>query len=135
MQQFKDNETPTAATVEASANNYHHTGNQTSQYIMGYRNRLVDANKANIFAEPLLFDRALSIPDQIIQIDRGNTSSINVKTARELLKFTGSATKYCALFLKNGKELQTAWFKTRERAKQAVDILVGKGFQSIVLVD
>ena len=121
--------------VKASANNYHHTGNQTSQYIMGYKSRLVDAKSSTIFAEPLLVDITSPISTQISTLDRSDISDQNIKKARKLLSFTGSSTKYCALFLKNGKELQTAWFKTRERAKQALDILVGKGFQTMIYTD
>jgi len=76
-----------------------------------------------------------TIKMQISTLDRSDKSQVNIQKARHLLKFTGRATQYCTLFLKNGKEIRTAWFQTRERAKQALDILVAKGFQSMIYTD
>lgn len=134
-QNLKNNETPVARTTEASANNSQHMENQTSQYIMGYKSRLVDAKSSTIFADPLLVDITSPISTQISTLDRNDLSDQNIKKARKLLSFTGSSTRYCASFLKNGKELQTAWFKTRERAKKALDILIGKGFKTMIYAD
>ena len=135
-QRRENEEVSVALTTETSANqNPKAKDNQTSEVIMLQTNRVVESKKLTIFAVGSPCNKASPVPTQISQLDRSDASPSNIKKAKSLLKSTGDHTKYRTLFLKNGKELQTAWFKTKERAKQAVDILTGKGFQSIIFVD
>lgn len=44
-------------------------------------------------------------------------------------------TRYRILYLKDGREHKTSWFYSRDRAKQAMGIIQGKGCQAIIYVD
>ena len=135
-QRRENEEVSVALTTETSANqNPKAKDNQTSETIMVQTGKIVEPKTSTLFVDVFANNKKATVYTQISQVDRCDSSPKNIKKAKSLLKFTGESTKYRALFLKNGKELQTAWFKTKERAKQAVDILTGKGFQSIIFVD
>ncbi len=44
-------------------------------------------------------------------------------------------TKFCVLSMRNGKEHKSPWFYSNQRAGQARDIIIGKGFPAVIYVD
>lgn len=44
-------------------------------------------------------------------------------------------TKYCVLYVKDGQEKRSPWFKSRERAHAARELLAAKHGAAIVYVD
>ena len=45
-------------------------------------------------------------------------------------------TKYCVLYVRDGKEHRSAWFLSRARCQRAFEILTIKhGYQAIVYID
>ena len=76
-----------------------------------------------------------NVAAEISQLNRADNSQENISKARSLLKLTGTATRYCILFIKNRKEVKTPWFESRERAIKALTIFKAKGVPAMIYSD
>lgn len=73
------------------------------------------------------------IKSAIAAVNRDDVSQENVSYAKKLLRMTGY-TFYQVLYLKRGIEHHSAWFKSKDRARQALNIVKGKGYRAIIYI-
>lgn len=64
-------------------------------------------------------------------VNRNDISRKNIELARRLLFFTGMQF-YTVLYLVNGKERKTPWFRSEANAQKAFDIVTDKGYRAII---
>lgn len=67
-------------------------------------------------------------------VSRNSCSIENIELARKALMVTGRRA-YRVFYLKNGKEHKSGWFFSEDRARQAYDVVIGKGYKAIIYLD
>ncbi len=78
-----------------------------------------------------------AIPDGfplVSEIDRSDSSEINIARAKKALQFTGIR-RYLVCYSNNGRHRKSPWFKSERRAHQALAILKAKGYRGYIFAD
>ncbi len=104
--------------------------NDGDHWLIDSVEKIPDTNTSDIDDEYYIPD---SIP-KVSEIDRSDASELNIARANKALMCTGIR-RHIVCYYKDGKRKRSAWFKTRKRAHQALDIITAKGCHGYVYVD
>jgi len=69
----------------------------------------------------------------VSEIDRSDSSEINIARAKKALQFTGIR-RYLVCY-SNCRHRKSPWFKSKRRAHQALALLKAKGYRGYIFVD